>query len=80
MSVKDYFDQHTDQRLLVKYVLLGIGGGVLTYAAAYVASGTLPVEYVVLATTLVSYCNEKFKLLSPLEPWPVLGAQGKKKK
>jgi hypothetical protein len=77
MGIKEYFDGHTDQRLLCKYAFLCAGGIVLAYATADIAQ--VPPEYYAFATMALAYLNEKFKLLNPLEPWPIVGA-GKKKR
>lgn len=76
-TIKEYFDKHQDQRLLVKYTILAIGGIFFTYAAAYASSGNVPPEFAAILSMGVAYLNDKFKLLSPLEPWAIIGARDK---
>lgn len=78
MGIREYFDSHPDQRMLVKYGVICIGGVILTYAGSALAGGQVPVEYVAFYTAALAWFSDKFKLLNPLEPWPVIGA-GKRK-
>jgi hypothetical protein len=71
-EIKLWFDAHPNIRIVFKYLVIGGIGGILYVAGNLITQ--LPAEWFGVASLIVSALNEKYKLLSPLEPWPVIGS------
>ena len=80
MNIKQFFDENTDLRLVFKYGVVLVGGIVLTVAGNYVASGMMKPEYAAYASLVLALLAEKFKVLDPAKPWPIVGAKPVKAK
>lgn len=78
-SIKEYFDAHTDQRMLLKYAILFGASLAVVYLTYAMAHDMISVELVVFIPMVIAYLNEKIKPLDPNKPWAIIGAKGKKK-
>lgn len=74
-GIRQYFDAHPNQRIVFKQCVIA-GIGVALWAATYFAF-KVPPEYAVVWTTIVQMVNDKYKVLSPFEPWILIGASKK---
>lgn len=71
-DIRSWFNAHPNWRVAFKQVTLGICGAALYLAGTYVAK--LGPEWFGIATLALNALNDRYKLLSPFEPWPVVGA------
>lgn len=78
MEIKKWFDKHPNLRVVFKQVVIGAIGAVIYLTGTYLVK--LGPEWFGIATLALNALNERYKLLSPFEPWPVVGAQMETKK
>jgi hypothetical protein len=71
--IRTWFDAHPNVRLVVKYGVLGVIGGILYVAGNDVTA--IPADWAPIFTSVLAILNEKYKLLTPFEPWPLIGAK-----
>ena len=80
MNIKEYFDAHTDQRMLFKYAVIFAASLAVVYLTYKLNTGNVPVEFITLVPIAIAFLNEKIKPLDPNKPWIIVGAQAKKRK
>jgi len=79
-NIKEYFDIHPDQRMLLKYgIIFGASLGVV-YLTYELSSGLISPEFVTLVPIAIAFLNEKVKPLDPNKPWAIIGAAPKRKR
>jgi len=77
MKIKEYFDAHTDQRMLLKYAVIFGASLAVVYLTFALSSNLVSPEFVTLVPIAIAFLNEKVKPLDPNKPWMLIGA-GKK--
>lgn len=80
MGIREYFDAHTDQRMLLKYAIIFGASLAVVYLTFALQNNLVSMEYVALVPVAIAWLNEKVKPLDPNKPWAIIGAAPKKKR
>jgi hypothetical protein len=73
-NIKQYFDEHPDQRMLFKYGVIYGASLAAAFLGYKLSQGAFTGELLMLIPVVIAYLNEKVKPLDPSKPWPIVGS------